>query len=100
MLRYVRSKSSIKDQLSDLKYFGISVALIVGNSTLMIAEIFRVRATKMMDGALKISSSVWKMNESDLKITLRPLRNLGVCTTTWLNGWLERRKNKNLKKEL
>ncbi|KAA6379261.1 MAG: hypothetical protein EZS28_025210, partial [Streblomastix strix] len=100
LLRYVQSKSSIRDQLSEFKYPGITVALIMGYSTLRMAEIHRATAKRMRDESWKIVCSMCKVHDTDVKITMRPLKNPSICPTTWLSGWLERRKNKSLKKGL
>ncbi|KAA6377834.1 MAG: hypothetical protein EZS28_026639, partial [Streblomastix strix] len=100
LLRYVQSKSSTRDQLSEFKYLVITLALIMGYSTLRLAEIHRATAKRMRDESWKIVSSMRKVHDSDVEITLRPLKNPSVCPTTWLSGWVERRKNKSLKKGL
>ncbi|KAA6365247.1 MAG: hypothetical protein EZS28_039227 [Streblomastix strix] len=100
LMRNDQSKSIARDQLSEFKYLGITVALIMGYSTLRMAEIHIATATRMMDGSCKIVSSMWKVHDTDVEISLKPLKNPSVCPTTWLKGWLEIRKNMSLKKGL
>ncbi|KAA6383612.1 MAG: hypothetical protein EZS28_020865 [Streblomastix strix] len=64
------------------------------------AEVHRETATQMMSGSWKIAGSMWKVHVIDVEITLRTLQNLNVCPTIWINGWLEKSENKNLKENL
>ncbi|KAA6386406.1 MAG: hypothetical protein EZS28_018065, partial [Streblomastix strix] len=54
LLRQVQSKSSTREQLLEFKYHRITVALIIGYSTLRMVEIHQATAKRMRDGSLKL----------------------------------------------
>ncbi|KAA6354678.1 MAG: hypothetical protein EZS28_049795, partial [Streblomastix strix] len=98
LLRYVNEKATAKQDLSENQYMGIVIALIMGYSTLRLAEVHRSIVKDLKDGSWQINTSMIKVHETQVEIVFRPVQNPNVCPTEWIRGWYERRTKKDKNK--
>ncbi|KAA6397562.1 MAG: hypothetical protein EZS28_006917 [Streblomastix strix] len=91
LLKYVNEKAIAKYILSEKQHLRIVIALVVGYSTLRLAEGHRSVVKDMKDYFWQINSSMIKVHETQIEIIFRPVQNLNVCPTEQLRSWYERR---------
>ncbi|KAA6372054.1 MAG: hypothetical protein EZS28_032419 [Streblomastix strix] len=95
LLRYINVKTIVKQVLSEKKYMGIVIELIIGYSTLRLAEVHRSVVKDMRDGSQQVNASKIKFHETQVEFVFRPVQNPNVCPTEWLRGLYERRSKKD-----
>ncbi|KAA6373919.1 MAG: hypothetical protein EZS28_030554, partial [Streblomastix strix] len=98
LLRYINGKATAKLDLSENQNMEIVIALIMGYSTLRLAEVHRSIIKDMKDGSWQVNTSVIKVHETQVEIVFRPVQNLNVCPTEWIRGWYDRRTKKDKNK--
>ncbi|KAA6368068.1 MAG: hypothetical protein EZS28_036408 [Streblomastix strix] len=72
----------------------------MGYSTLRQTEIYRASAEKTDGGNWQLHTQIIKVKGYKATLTFRPLADLNVCPTFWLQQWFQRRKRKDKDKPL
>ncbi|KAA6379566.1 MAG: hypothetical protein EZS28_024906 [Streblomastix strix] len=98
LLRYINGKAMATQDLSENQYTGIVIALIMGYSTLRLAEVHRSIAKDLKDGSWQINTQMIKVHKTQVEIVLRPVQNLNECPTERIRGWFECRTKKDKNK--
>ncbi|KAA6374956.1 MAG: hypothetical protein EZS28_029517, partial [Streblomastix strix] len=79
----------------DNQYMRIVIALIMGYSTVRLAEVHSPIVKDLNDDSWQINTSMIKVHETQVETVFRPVQNLNVCPTEWIRGWYERRTKKD-----
>ncbi|KAA6374255.1 MAG: hypothetical protein EZS28_030219 [Streblomastix strix] len=74
---------------------GIVISVIMGYSTLRLTEIHRASAEKKEGGTWQLHTQIIKVKGYQATLTFRPLADLKVYPTFWLQQWFQRRKRKD-----
>ncbi|KAA6361838.1 MAG: hypothetical protein EZS28_042635, partial [Streblomastix strix] len=97
LLKYIKSKSDQKVQLSEIEFLGIVIATIMGYSTLRLIEVHRAIVSKLPKGCWQVKTAMFKGHDTGVTVIFRPLDDLSICPTQWLSCWKNRRKKKDEK---
>ncbi|KAA6310105.1 MAG: hypothetical protein EZS28_056375, partial [Streblomastix strix] len=95
LLKYIKSKSDQKTQLSEIEFLGIVIATIMGYSTLRLIEVHRSTVLKLPKGCWQVKTAMFKGHYTGVTVIFRPLEDLSICPTQWLSSWMNRRKKKD-----
>ncbi|KAA6372581.1 MAG: hypothetical protein EZS28_031893 [Streblomastix strix] len=100
LLNNVKKKALYTKQLSEQELMGIVISVKIGYSILRLTDIHRLSAEKGEGGTWQLHTQIIKVKGNKATLTFRPLADLNMCPTFWLQQWFQRRKRKDKDKPL
>ncbi|KAA6311302.1 MAG: hypothetical protein EZS28_056154, partial [Streblomastix strix] len=94
LLKYIKSKSDLKVQLSEIEFLGIVIATILGYTTLRLIEVHRAIVLKLPKECWKVKKAIFQSHDTCITVIVRPLEDLSFCPTQWLSSWMNKRRKK------